>query len=131
MSNEEFEALKAAVEEILYMADASADGHDEINEHTPDAYIKLLQGRIDAIHEIAKTALVGAQPIPESRVWDFNGFRCHVHKAHVVNIFGDYQWHITEMATGKGSGGFVNTSDDGVKAVYTAIFKHKSGEGGE
>lgn len=35
--------------EIISMADASADGHDEINEHTPEAYIKLLESRLTAI----------------------------------------------------------------------------------
>lgn len=60
-ANIEISEMKAKLDEIFYMANASADGHDEINEDTPEAYIKLLEGRIDAIQDLAKAALKNFQ----------------------------------------------------------------------
>lgn len=51
--------MQQAVEHILYTADASADGHEEINEDTPEAYIKLLEGRLMLINRIARAVLNG------------------------------------------------------------------------
>lgn len=50
-------SLRETLNDIFYSADASADGHDEINEDTPEAYIKLLEGRLDGIHEMCKEML--------------------------------------------------------------------------
>lgn len=54
---EQYLALQQTLNDIFYSADASADGHDEINEDTPEAYIKLLEGRLDAIHAMCKEVL--------------------------------------------------------------------------
>lgn len=43
--------------EIQRMAQADADGHDEINEHTPDLYIAMLEGALDNIRHEANAAI--------------------------------------------------------------------------
>lgn len=48
---------------IADIAQRFADGHDEINEDTPDAYIKLLEGYLIRISEMAVRGRRGQFPM--------------------------------------------------------------------
>ncbi len=50
---------------IADIAQRFADGHDEINEDTPDAYIKLLEGYLDKISKMATRGRRGEFPMDE------------------------------------------------------------------
>lgn len=50
---------------IADIAQRFADGHDEINEDTPDAYIKLLEGYLDSISKMAVRGLRSEFPMDE------------------------------------------------------------------
>lgn len=56
-SRQQLVTAEVALKEIYRMAEANADGHDEINEDTPDAYISLLEHGLDAIRHEANAAL--------------------------------------------------------------------------
>ena len=53
-------ALKAALTEVYRMAEASADGQDEINEFTPDEYIGQLETSLITIRREAREALAAS-----------------------------------------------------------------------
>lgn len=42
------------ITQINDIAESGADGHDEINEHTPEAYIDLLEGQMNHIRELCR-----------------------------------------------------------------------------
>lgn len=48
---------------IADIAERFADGHDEINEDTPDAYIKLLEGYLTKIGKMAVRGRRGEFPM--------------------------------------------------------------------
>lgn len=50
---------------IADIAQSFADGHDEINEDTPDAYIKLLEGYLIRIGKMATRGRRGNFPMDE------------------------------------------------------------------
>lgn len=50
---------------IADIAERFADGHDEINEDTPDAYIKLLEGYLSSIAKMADRGRRGEFPMDE------------------------------------------------------------------
>ncbi len=62
---DEVKDLKEGLAIISDIASRFADGHDEINEYTPDAYIKLLEGYLIKIHDMAVRGLQSKFPMDE------------------------------------------------------------------
>lgn len=59
------EEMKRGFELIHDIATRFADGHDEINEYTPEPYIKLLEGYLDAISKMCVRGMRGELPVDD------------------------------------------------------------------
>ena len=63
--SDEIEELKRAFGIIADIAMSYADGHDEINEYTPELYINLLEGYLGRISVLSIRAQRGEFPVDD------------------------------------------------------------------